>query len=250
MKIGIIRETFPGERRVAMVPKAMDVLAKSGVEFIVEASAGLEAGFRDQEYSAKGARVEADRAACDRGRRCDFPGAHARRQPRGRPRGPQLVARRACRNRILRSVDRSPRMRGFGGARRNHFRHGVDAAHHQGAEHGRIVVDGDSGRLSRRAAGCRSSAAFVSDAHDRGRNHRAGAGFRAGCGRGRPAGDRHSAASGCGGKRLRFASGGARAGGEFGREVCPTDDGWRRAPKTKADTPRRWARISTANSGT
>src|SRR5579862_755904 len=63
MKIGIIRETFPGERRVAMVPKAMDVLAKSGVEFVIQAAAGLAAGFRDEEYSAKGARIERDRAA-------------------------------------------------------------------------------------------------------------------------------------------------------------------------------------------
>ena len=63
MKIGIIRETFPGERRVAMVPKAMDVLAKSGVEFVVEASAGLTAGFRDEEYRDKGAGIERERAA-------------------------------------------------------------------------------------------------------------------------------------------------------------------------------------------
>ncbi|MBI2681502.1 MAG: Re/Si-specific NAD(P)(+) transhydrogenase subunit alpha [Candidatus Solibacter usitatus] len=63
MKIGIIRETFPGERRVAMAPKAMDVLAKSGVEFLVEASAGLQAGFRDEEYRGKGARIEPERAA-------------------------------------------------------------------------------------------------------------------------------------------------------------------------------------------
>jgi NAD(P) transhydrogenase subunit alpha len=63
MKIGIIRETFPGERRVAMVPKAMDVVAKSGVEFLVETSAGLQAGFRDEDYREKGARIEQERAA-------------------------------------------------------------------------------------------------------------------------------------------------------------------------------------------
>src|SRR5882762_1882358 len=63
MKIGIIRETFPGERRVAMAPKAMDVLAKSGVEFLVEASAGLRAGFRDEEYRDRGARIELERTA-------------------------------------------------------------------------------------------------------------------------------------------------------------------------------------------
>ena len=47
-----------------MVPKAMDVLAKGGgVEFLVEASAGLRAGFRDEEYRDKGARIELERAA-------------------------------------------------------------------------------------------------------------------------------------------------------------------------------------------
>jgi H+-translocating NAD(P) transhydrogenase subunit alpha len=62
IKIGIPRETYPGERRVAMVPRAMDVLAKSGVEFLVEAGAGLAAGVTDKEYADKGARVVNSRA--------------------------------------------------------------------------------------------------------------------------------------------------------------------------------------------
>jgi NAD(P) transhydrogenase subunit alpha len=60
--IGVPKETFPGERRVAMVPRAMEMLAKSGVEFIVEPGAGSAAGFPDAEYGEKGARIARDRA--------------------------------------------------------------------------------------------------------------------------------------------------------------------------------------------
>jgi len=52
--IGVVRETFPGERRVALVPRAMDILAKSGVGFAIEAGAGAAAGFPDAEYLEKG----------------------------------------------------------------------------------------------------------------------------------------------------------------------------------------------------
>jgi NAD(P) transhydrogenase subunit alpha len=62
MVIGIPKETFPGERRVAVVPRAFEVLAKSQVEFVVEAGAGAAAGFPDAEYSAKGGRIVRSRA--------------------------------------------------------------------------------------------------------------------------------------------------------------------------------------------
>jgi NAD(P) transhydrogenase subunit alpha len=61
VKIGVPAETFPGERRVAMTPRAMDVLAKSGVELVIESGAGAAAGFPDSEYRDKGARL-GDRA--------------------------------------------------------------------------------------------------------------------------------------------------------------------------------------------
>ncbi len=62
IKIGIPRETYPGEKRVAMGPRAMDVLAKSGVEFLVEAGAGAAAGMPDKDYANKGARMVSSRA--------------------------------------------------------------------------------------------------------------------------------------------------------------------------------------------
>src|SRR5258705_9655202 len=45
-----------------MTPRAMDVLAKSDVELVIESGAGLTAGFPDEEYRDKGAGVVEDRA--------------------------------------------------------------------------------------------------------------------------------------------------------------------------------------------
>jgi NAD(P) transhydrogenase subunit alpha len=57
MIVGVPRETFPGERRVALVPSALANLAKAGMEVVVEAGAGAEAGYPDTEYAAKGAKI-------------------------------------------------------------------------------------------------------------------------------------------------------------------------------------------------
>src|SRR5712692_9963671 len=62
MIVGVPRESYPGERRVALVPTVIPHLTKAGIEVVVEAGAGVEAGFPDPEYAAKGARILADRA--------------------------------------------------------------------------------------------------------------------------------------------------------------------------------------------
>jgi NAD(P) transhydrogenase subunit alpha len=62
MKVGVPRETFPGERRVAVTPGVVPALVRLGAEVIVESGAGKEAGFTDEEYGAKGARVVTSRA--------------------------------------------------------------------------------------------------------------------------------------------------------------------------------------------
>ena len=62
MIVGVPREIYPGERRVALVPAAVPNLAKAGLEVIVESGAGVEAGFLDAEYVAKGAKIVAERA--------------------------------------------------------------------------------------------------------------------------------------------------------------------------------------------
>ncbi len=62
MIVGVPRETFPGERRVALVPATIPNLAKAGLEVVVEAGAGAEAGYPDAEYLSKGAKIVAERA--------------------------------------------------------------------------------------------------------------------------------------------------------------------------------------------
>jgi NAD(P) transhydrogenase subunit alpha len=62
MIVGVPRETFPGERRVALVPAAIPNLKKAGLEVVIEAGAGVEAGYPDADYAAKGAQIVADRA--------------------------------------------------------------------------------------------------------------------------------------------------------------------------------------------
>ena len=62
MIVGVPRESFPGERRVALVPAVMPGLTKAGFEVVVEAGAGAEAGYPDKDYTAKGARILAERA--------------------------------------------------------------------------------------------------------------------------------------------------------------------------------------------
>src|SRR5579871_3754264 len=62
MIVGVPRETYPGERRVALVPIVLPSLAKAGIEVVIEAGAGVNAGFPDAEYAAKGAKVIPDRA--------------------------------------------------------------------------------------------------------------------------------------------------------------------------------------------
>ena len=57
MIVGVPRETFPGERRVALIPSVIPALTKSAAEVLVESGAGASAGFPDADYTAKGARV-------------------------------------------------------------------------------------------------------------------------------------------------------------------------------------------------
>jgi NAD(P) transhydrogenase subunit alpha len=62
MIVGVPRESFPGERRVALVPAVIPNLAKASLEVVVEAGAGAAAGYPDADYAAKGAKIVADRA--------------------------------------------------------------------------------------------------------------------------------------------------------------------------------------------
>src|SRR5262245_29507039 len=55
MKIGVPRESWPGETRVALIPAAVPPLVKAGLDVVVESGAGVAAGFPDDAYKAQGA---------------------------------------------------------------------------------------------------------------------------------------------------------------------------------------------------
>jgi H+-translocating NAD(P) transhydrogenase subunit alpha len=62
MIVGVPRESYPGERRVATVPAVVPTLTKAGLEVIIEAGAGASAGYLDADYTAKGAKIVPSRA--------------------------------------------------------------------------------------------------------------------------------------------------------------------------------------------
>ncbi len=62
MIVGVPRETFPGERRVALVPALLPGLTRAGLEVLVETGAGTEAGFTDEAYTDKGTTIAGSRA--------------------------------------------------------------------------------------------------------------------------------------------------------------------------------------------
>jgi NAD(P) transhydrogenase subunit alpha len=57
MILGVPRESYPGERRVALAPVVLANLAKAGLQVVIEAGAGAAAGYPDTEYAEKGAQV-------------------------------------------------------------------------------------------------------------------------------------------------------------------------------------------------
>ena len=62
MIVGVPREIYPGERRVALVPSVLANLKKAGLDVVIEQNAGLEAGYPDADYVSKGASVLPGRA--------------------------------------------------------------------------------------------------------------------------------------------------------------------------------------------
>jgi NAD(P) transhydrogenase subunit alpha len=61
MIVGVLRESVPDERRVALVPAVLPSLTTRGFEVIIESGAGHEAGFPDSAFTAKGARIVSSR---------------------------------------------------------------------------------------------------------------------------------------------------------------------------------------------
>ena len=57
MRVGIPKETWPGETRVAVIPAGAAALKKAGLDVAIERGAGTAAGFPDAAYEAQGAAV-------------------------------------------------------------------------------------------------------------------------------------------------------------------------------------------------
>lgn len=61
MIVGVPQETFPGEKRVALIPAVVPSLTKAGLTVHVQSGAGMAAGYTDQAYTDKGAVIVATR---------------------------------------------------------------------------------------------------------------------------------------------------------------------------------------------
>ena len=55
--VGVPKETFPGERRVALIADVVPSMVKSGAEVLIESGAGVAAGIPDENYTRKGAKI-------------------------------------------------------------------------------------------------------------------------------------------------------------------------------------------------
>ncbi len=62
MIAGVVKETFPGENRVSLVPANIAALKKAGFNVAIEAGAGTAAGYPDSAYEEKGARIVSSRS--------------------------------------------------------------------------------------------------------------------------------------------------------------------------------------------
>ena len=62
MIVGIPKETYPGECRVAIVPGNVSSLTGAEMEVLIEKGAGLASGYPDEEYTEKGAKIAESRA--------------------------------------------------------------------------------------------------------------------------------------------------------------------------------------------
>ena len=63
MIVGVPKEIYPGERRVALTPAVVPMLAKAGLEVAIQNGAGADAGYPDAQYQEMGAKLLPDRAA-------------------------------------------------------------------------------------------------------------------------------------------------------------------------------------------
>ena len=61
MIVAVPKETYPEEKRIALIPQALPALTKAGLEVVVQAGAGDGINCQDKDFEVEGARVEVDR---------------------------------------------------------------------------------------------------------------------------------------------------------------------------------------------
>ena len=199
--VGVLKETTPGEQRVAVVPESVPALARAGVRVLVEPGAGAAAWFPDGAYERAGAKVAS---------RDEVIGGAGVLVGVGAP-APELIARLRAGQAViglLRPLVRAGAGRPAGQGRGDRDQPGRAAPHREpGPVHGRAHVPGQRGRLQGGAGRGRSLRPVLPDADHRGRDGQPGERPRARRGRGRPAGHGHRPPAGRRGDRLRHPAG-------------------------------------------
>ena len=153
MKIGVPKETAPGEQRVALVPDGVRRQTESGVDVLVETGAGEAAAYPDAAYTDAGAQIV---SADDLYAQADLVLRIGKVDGVGALRtGQTLVA-------FLQPLVDTDLAEGARRARRHELLHGRDPAHHARAADGRALLAGDGRRLQGRAARGRRAAASSS----------------------------------------------------------------------------------------
>ena len=61
MIVSVLKEKYPNEKRVALIPRDVSSLVKAGAEVVVESGAGSQSLHEDEEFASQGARIEGDR---------------------------------------------------------------------------------------------------------------------------------------------------------------------------------------------
>ena len=150
MIVGVPKESYPGERRVALVPAVTPNLAKAGLEVVVESGAGVEAGYPDADYIAKGAKVLGTRAEVFQTADVIVQVlAYGSNDKTGTLRS-RAISPRPNPDRLSPSLWLQRSSQRSRANRRHLFRRGINAAHHSRSIHGRALIDVHSFRLQSR----------------------------------------------------------------------------------------------------
>jgi NAD(P) transhydrogenase subunit alpha len=102
MIAGVLSETLPGERRVALTPAVLPPLSKAGISVVIQSGAGVSAGYPDDAFAEKGASVAATAAEVVAG--ADLL-VRVRLSPPGTPAGDADLARTRSGQALIAFVD-------------------------------------------------------------------------------------------------------------------------------------------------